>query len=76
MFRLKFCELFAYAEMDEDATDDMVLSQFLKLNFAGVPQSKEHIEYVKEISKNLKFAILFCVKIFVCNLKKYDINHF
>lgn len=40
-------QLFAYCEMDENTPDDKVLEQFLRLNFAGVPQSPEHIEYVK-----------------------------
>lgn len=43
-------QLFSYAEMDEDTPDNKVIEQFLKLNFAGVPQSKEHIEFVKSIN--------------------------
>lgn len=46
-------QLFSYAEMPEDTKDEDVIYQFLKLNFAGVPQSKEHIEYVKEIHKKM-----------------------
>lgn len=42
-----------YAEMGENTKDEDVIYQFLKLNFTGVPQSKEHIEYVKSLS--LKF---------------------
>jgi len=38
-----------YVELDENATDKDVLSVFLAINFAGVPMSKEHIEYVKSI---------------------------
>lgn len=44
-------QLFSYAEMPEDSKDASVIKQFLKLNFAGVPQSKEHIEYVKSLQK-------------------------
>lgn len=44
-------QLFAYFEFDEDATDEAVIHQFLKVNFTGKPQSKEHIEFVKNILK-------------------------
>lgn len=37
-----------FAEMDEPE-DKQVLKQFLKMNFEGVPQSKEHLEYVKSL---------------------------
>lgn len=40
----------AFAEMSEKTTDAEVIAQFLKLNFAGVPQSKEHIEFVRSIN--------------------------
>ena len=43
----------SFAEMDERTTDEQVIQAFLCNNFAGVPQSKEHIEFVKEIKKNL-----------------------
>lgn len=43
--------LFAYFEFDEKATDQATLQQFLKINFTGKPQSKEHIEFVKSILK-------------------------
>ena len=46
-------QLFAYAEMPEDTTDEEVIYQFLKMNFTGVPQSAEHLEYVKEIGTKL-----------------------
>lgn len=51
----KFTEhqLFTYAEMPEGTKDEDVLHQFLKLNFAGVPQSKEHIEFVKSLQSKL-----------------------
>ena len=43
-------QLFSYAEMSEDTTDSEVIKQFLKMNFTGVPQSKEHINFVKSIN--------------------------
>lgn len=43
-------QLFSYAEMPEETKDADVIRQFLKLNFAGVPQSKEHIEFVKSLN--------------------------
>ncbi len=42
-------QLFSYAEMPENTRDEDVIKQFLKLNFAGVPQSLEHIEFVKSL---------------------------
>lgn len=42
-------QLFSYAEMPEKTPDEDVLKQFLKLNFTGVPQSKEHILFVKSL---------------------------
>ena len=45
-------QLSSYFEM-ENATDKEVIAQFLKVNFSGIPQSKEHIEYVKSILKPL-----------------------
>jgi hypothetical protein len=39
-------QLFSYGEIT-NIDDEDVLKQFLKVNFAGVPQSLEHIEYVK-----------------------------
>lgn len=42
-------QFFSYAEMPAFSKDEMVLKQFLRLNFTGVPQSKEHIEYVKSL---------------------------
>lgn len=47
--RLTDHQLFNYAEFGEDATDEDVIRQFLKVNFTGVPQSKEHIDYVKSL---------------------------
>lgn len=42
-------QLFSYSELPENTKDEDVLRQFLKLNFAGVPQSKEHLEYIKSL---------------------------
>ncbi|MFT6125744.1 MAG: hypothetical protein ACJAVA_000185 [Flavobacteriaceae bacterium] len=42
-------QLFSYSELPEDTSDEEVLKQFLRLNFAGVPQSKEHINFVKSL---------------------------
>lgn len=44
-------QLFSYSELPENTSDEEVLRQFLRLNFAGVPQSKEHIEFVKDLLK-------------------------
>ncbi len=46
-------QLFSYAEMPESTKDSDVIKQFLKMNFAGVPQSIEHIEFVKTINNKL-----------------------
>jgi hypothetical protein len=46
-------QLFSYAEMDEKTKDSDVIHQFLKLNFTGVPQSKEHIEFVKSLQSKI-----------------------
>lgn len=45
---------FTYAEMGEGTTDEDVIAAFLNVNFTGVPQSKEHIEYVEKIAKMMK----------------------
>lgn len=47
-------QLFSYAEMPENTKDESVIKQFLKLNHAGVPQSKEHIEFVKSILNKIQ----------------------
>jgi len=47
--RLTNHQLFSYSELPENTPDEEVLRQFLRLNFAGVPQSKEHIEFVKSL---------------------------
>lgn len=45
--------LFSYAEMSEETKDEDVIRQFLKLNFTGIPQSKEHIEFVKSLQSKV-----------------------
>lgn len=47
-------QLFSYSEMPDNTKDENVIKQFLKLNFYGKPQSKEHIEYVKSIISEIK----------------------
>lgn len=42
-------QLISFAEMGENSTDEAVLRQFLKMNHLGVPQSKEHIDFVKSL---------------------------
>lgn len=46
-------KLFAFGEMTEDTKDSDVIYQFLRLNFAGVPQSPEHLDWVKGISRKM-----------------------
>lgn len=43
-------QLFQYAEM-ENVTDEETLFQFLKMNHEGVPQSKEHLDFVAKLLK-------------------------
>jgi hypothetical protein len=47
--RLTNNQFFSYAEMPEETKDAMVIRQFLKLNFTGIPQSKGHIDFVKSL---------------------------
>ncbi|MDD3988206.1 MAG: DUF262 domain-containing protein, partial [Candidatus Omnitrophica bacterium] len=47
-------QLISYGEMPESSTDEQVIKQFLKMNFTGVLQSKEHIAYVKSINEKMK----------------------
>jgi len=42
-------QLFSYSELPENTPDVDVLRQFLRLNFSGVPQSEEHINFVKQL---------------------------
>ena len=43
-----------YVELPEDISDKDVLKTFLAINHAGVPQSEEHINFVKEIFNKTK----------------------
>lgn len=42
------------ARLSEESTDDDVLSTFLKVNFAGVPMSQEHIDFVSNIYNKIR----------------------
>lgn len=42
---------FSFGELGSNTTDKETLEQFLKTNHAGQPQSKEHIEFVKNLYK-------------------------
>jgi hypothetical protein len=46
-------QLFSYSEIPENSKDDDILNQFLRLNFMGVPQSKEHIKFVKSLREKI-----------------------
>lgn len=41
-------QLFSYSEM-RNVSDAEVLAQFLKMNFEGVPQSTEHLDFVRSL---------------------------
>ena len=47
--RLTNHQLMSYSELPENTKDEDVLRQFLRLNFSGVPQSQEHLEYIKSL---------------------------
>ena len=47
--RLTNHQLISYSELPENTKDEDVLKQFLRLNFAGVVQSQQHLEYVKSL---------------------------
>lgn len=44
-------QLISYSELPEDTEDEVVLRQFLRLNFTGVAQSQEHLDFVKSLIK-------------------------
>ena len=44
-------QLFSYNEMSGSVSDEDVLRQFLSINFSGIPQSVEHINYVESLLK-------------------------
>jgi hypothetical protein len=46
-------QLFSFAEMQEDSTDEYVLRQFLKMNVCGTPQSPKHIQFVKSLYEKI-----------------------
>lgn len=46
-------QLFGYSELAENTPDKDVVNQFLRVNFAGVPQSIDHITYVKSLYNDL-----------------------
>ena len=54
--KVKFCNsmVLTYGELGENATDEDVIATFLGVNYMGVPMSKEHIDYVREIQNKLK----------------------
>jgi hypothetical protein len=43
---------FSYNQIS-NATDKQILEEFLKVNFSGVPQSKQHIDFVTELYKSI-----------------------
>ena len=45
--------LLSYAEMEEESTDQDVINTFLMINFTGRVMSQEHIDYVREIQRNM-----------------------
>ena len=47
--RLTNHQLLSYSELPENTEDEDVLRQFLRLNFAGVPQSQEHLDFIKSL---------------------------
>lgn len=42
-------QLISYAEMAENTKDGDVVQTFLKMNFSGIPQSVEHLEYLRSL---------------------------
>lgn len=48
--QLKRGQHISFGELDEDTTDEETIEQFLRVNFTGVPQSTEHINYVMSIA--------------------------
>lgn len=52
-YKLLEHQLFQFAEMKEESTDEEVLYQFMKVNHEGVPQSKEHLDFVSSLLDKL-----------------------
>ena len=50
-----FCnsKMITFGELGENASDEDVIATFLGVNFTGVPMSKEHIDFVKDIQKKM-----------------------
>lgn len=46
---MKNKQSFAFGEMKGNISDEDVLKQFLKVNHTGIPQSIEHINYIKSL---------------------------
>lgn len=42
-------QLLQYAELEHNTTDEETVYQFLLMNFEGIPQSKEHLNFVTNI---------------------------
>ena len=42
-------QLISYAETNEDISDEETLQHFLRINVSGVPQSEEHLNFVKSL---------------------------
>jgi hypothetical protein len=47
--RFKSYGKLTFLELSEDTTDDETIKTFLAINFTGIPQSLDHINYVKSI---------------------------
>lgn len=43
-----------FGQMHSGSTDEEAIEAFLHVNFHGIPMSKEHIDYVKEIHNKIK----------------------
>lgn len=52
-FQFRDSYSFQYASLGEKATDKDTIRAFLNVNFTGIPMSKEHIDYVKDIQKHM-----------------------
>lgn len=46
-------ESITYLELGEQSTDEDVLKTFLMINYTGKPMSKEHLDYVQKLYKNV-----------------------
>lgn len=48
--KFKNFQKFAFGQLEENTSDQSVIRAFLGVNFAGVPMSAEHIEYVRNLN--------------------------